>query len=93
MKKTTSMRSIKTITQKQELIEDVNYFMQAARPVFTRLITVTSPPQYFGSGSHTHPASCAKVEVRITINSMRDAVHAGCATSTRELIADATQPQ
>jgi len=46
----------------------------------------------FRSGGHTHPASCAKAEARIAVNSMRDAVHAGCATSTRELIACATQP-
>ncbi len=44
------------------------------------------------SVSHIHPSSCAKVEARIAINSMCDAVHAGCATSTRELIAGATQP-
>ncbi len=43
----------------------------------------------FRSGSHTRPASCAKVEARIAINSMSDA---GCATTTRKLIAGATQP-
>ena len=41
------------------------------------------PASVFRSGGHTHPASCAKAEARIAVNSMRDAVHAGCATSTR----------
>ncbi len=67
--------------------------MQAARLVFTRLTAVTNrSTSVFRSGSHTHPASCAKVEARIVVNSMRYAVHAGCATSTEELIAGPTQP-
>ncbi len=44
------------------------------------------------AGSHTHPTSCAKVEARIAVYSMRGAVRVGCATSTRELITGATQP-
>ncbi len=51
------------------------------------------PFSVFHAVSHTHPASCAKVEAQRAVNSIRDSVLAGCATSTRELIAGATQPQ
>ncbi len=47
----------------------------------------------FHAVSHTHPASCAKVEAQRAVNSICDSVLAGCATSTRKLIAGATQPQ
>ncbi len=45
--KTTSVRSFKTIPPKQKLIGYVNYYIQAARSVFTHLTTVTSPSHCF----------------------------------------------
>lgn len=46
----------------------------------------------FRSGSHAYLASCSKVKARIAVNSMRNAFHACCTKSTRELVAGAAQP-
>ncbi len=56
------------------------------------LYNCDEPASVFRSGSHIHLASCAEVEAWREVNSVRDAVHARCATSTRELIVGVTQP-
>ena len=50
------------------------------------------PTLLYSAGKHTHAASQAAVEARVSVSAMRDAVHSGCGSSTRNIIASATQP-
>ena len=49
------------------------------------------PTEIFRSGKHSHPATELEIERRVAVNSMRDAVRAGRGTSTRQIIANASQ--
>ena len=50
-----------------------------------------APTEIFGSGKHSHPATELEIERRVAVNSMRDAERAGRGTSTRHIIANASQ--
>lgn len=49
------------------------------------------PTLLYSSGNHTHPASKAAVDARVAVSEMRDAIHGGSGSSTRDIIASATQ--